>query len=184
MKSSFPRPRWSTTLSVVSLLLVGGCPGSIEDPAAFEQFPTCPGNIDVERLFVSRCGSSICHGGAGGAPQGGLDLTTPPVSNFLLTEAGEAEHSCGGMPLIDLQNPGNSYLLAKIEGPPASCGDRMPLFGSLSRDEIQCIRSYVYWLAAQPIPDAGMPDAGTDAGSAGTDAGSDAAIDAGIDGGP
>ena len=87
-------------------------------------------------------------------------------------------------------NPDNSFILAKIQGPPAACGDRMPLVGSLSRDEIQCIRAYVHLIADQPWPDAGMPptDAGQDAGQ---DAGADASFDAGntsdaalTDGGP
>lgn len=151
------RARTSRSTSAVALLValfVSGCPGTIEDPAFFDQHPTCPTGIDVEALLVARCGSSLCHGGeGGGTPQAGLDLTSPGFASNLV---GVASTECAGHLRIDPAHPDDSFLLAKIEGPPAGCGERMPLIGDLTRDEILCIRSYVFELASMPRPDAGV----------------------------
>lgn len=163
-----PRARTARSTSAVALLVglfVGGCPGTIEDPAFFDRHPTCPTGIDVEQLLVARCGSSLCHGGeGGGTPQADLDLTSPGFASNLV---GVPSTECAGHLRIDPVHPENSFLLAKIEGPPAGCGDRMPLIGDLTRDEILCIRAYVFSLASTPLPDAGA------------DAGADAAVDGG-----
>ncbi len=183
--------RWSSLAFVSVLFTAAGCPGSLEDRAAFEQFPDCPGNLDVEQIFAAKCGSSICHGGQSGEPQGGLDLTSPELAARLV---GAHSSQCSGWLRVDPSNPDRSFLLAKVTSPPAGCGDRMPLVGALTEDEILCIRAFVHQLAAEPVPDAGAQDAGAqDAGAqdASTDASSDAAAstdagnsDADVDGGP
>lgn len=153
------------------------CPGELDDPAAYTQLPACPGNIDVEALFATKCGSAICHGGQSSDPAAHLDLTSPGVEHRLV---GIRSESCSGELRIDPDAPDQSFLLAKITEPPAACGDRMPIVGILSTNEIACIRSWIHSVASTPIVDAGM-DAGRDAS---VDAGSDAFIDAGADAGP
>lgn len=153
-------------LAFLGFVLVGGCPGTIEDPAFFDSHPTCPTGIDVPQLLATRCGSAVCHGGGGsGMPQAGLDLTAPDlVSGLVGVEAEE----CPGHLRIDPDHPDQSFLLSKIEGPPASCGDRMPIVGYLTRDEILCIRAFVFEAAARTRADGGT----------------DASVDAAVDGGP
>ena len=85
---------------------------------------------------------------------------------------------------IDSMHPEQSFLLGKLTQPPAGCGDRMPLVGMLTADELQCVRAWVIETARAPLPDAGQPDASTDAGEgvdASTDAGATDAGDGSVD---
>lgn len=160
MKQARRIRRVSPAVALFVLVFVGGCPGTLEDPALFDQHPTCPTGIDVEELLIARCGSSLCHGGeGGGTPQADLDLTSPGFATNLL---GAPSTQCEGHLRIDPEHPEQSFILAKIDGPPAGCGERMPLIGALTRDEILCIRAYVYEVARLSQPN--TPDAGLDGG--------------------
>jgi hypothetical protein len=52
---------------------------------------------------------------------------------------------CGsGEKLIDSSAPGESWLLKKVTpGAFGSCGSKMPIVGSLSASEVECLRSWV-----------------------------------------
>jgi hypothetical protein len=165
------RRAFSSTL-LLSAVLLGGCPGELQNPERFEGVPACRGNIDVPRLFEEKCGSSVCHGGTSTDPAGGLDLTSPGVARRLV---GVPAQGCGGLYRVDPHDPDNSFLLGKLIEPPAGCGDRMPLVGVLSVAELACVRSWVHSIASGDVVI--VTDAGTKPSDAGADAGG--SVDAG-----
>jgi hypothetical protein len=148
-------------------LVLTGCPGELRDPEQYAELPACRGDIDVPALFAEKCGSSICHGGQSSAPAAMLDLTSEGVAARLVNVPAE---ECEGLVRIDPHDPDNSFLLGKLIEPPAGCGDRMPLVGLLSANEIACVRTWIHTIAAQELPDASVPadaadlDAGNDGG--------------------
>lgn len=135
MKRALPIPL------VLLALVASGCPGDLKDPERFEELPICRTPIDVPALLVAKCGSSICHDGAANPPQANLDLTSPDFVSALI--GAPADH-CEGYLRIDPTDPDRSLLLAKLTDPPAGCGDRMPLVGTLTPNELACIRAYVH----------------------------------------
>lgn len=141
-------------LAVLLAAPTAGCPGDLADPDVFASVPVCPGNIDIRELFVTKCGSAICH--AGDSPAAELDLVSPGVE-FQLLDRESTE--CEGLVRVDATNPDNSFLLSKITDPPAGCGNRMPLVGALSADEVACMRAFVHSIA-RPRTDAGAGDGG------------------------
>lgn len=142
--------RLTTTLAVLTVLTA--CPGELKDPEQYEDLPACRGDIDVPALFLEKCGSSICHGGQSSAPAAMLDLTSPGIAERLVNVPAE---ECEGLVRIDPHDPDNSFLLGKIIEPPAGCGDRMPLVGLLSPNEIACVRAWIHGIAAQSTGDGG-----------------------------
>jgi hypothetical protein len=116
-----------------------GCVGGIDDPQRFGDGTYCPPEVDVEKLFAERCGGSICHG-AGDAPAGGLDLETPGLADRMI---GIPAEECAGWVRIDPSDPDSSFLIAKLEGPPAGCGERMPFVGHLTANEVTCVRNWI-----------------------------------------
>ena len=121
--------------------------------------------MNVARQSATKCGSAICHGGQATSPAAHLDLTSPGVEHRLV---GVASESCPGELRIDPDAPDESFLLGKITEPPAACGDRMPIVGILSTNEIACIRAWIHGVASTPVVDAGV----------------DSGADSGVDGGP
>ena len=162
-------------LIFASLVVLTGCPGELENREQYTALPACRGNIDVPALFLEKCGSSICHGGQSSDPAADLDLTSPGIAARLVNVPAE---ECAGLVRIDPANPDNSFLLGKIIEPPAGCGDRMPLVGLLSANEIACIRAWIHGIAAEGIPDASTSHAAQTSDAEVSDANVDAETDA------
>lgn len=163
----------TTPVALTALLaLASGCAGDLEHPERFSDAPRCRASIDVPRLLAERCGSSICHNGAAGAPRAGLDFSVPDIEHQLV---GVASTQCGQFLRVNPDDPDQSFLLAKLTDPPAGCGSRMPIVGILSQDELACVRAYVHEIAQTTVP---LPSDG----GVGTDASvePDASIDGGI----
>lgn len=120
-------------------LFAGGCVGGIDDPQRFGDGTYCPPDVDVERMFTERCGGAICHG-AGAEPAGGLDLESPGLAERMV---GVPAEECSGWVRIDPDDPDASFLIAKLEGPPPGCGERMPFVGHLTPNEITCVRDWI-----------------------------------------
>lgn len=131
---------------VVGVVTLTACPGELSDPEQYTELPACRGGVDVEALFVAKCGSSVCHGGQSSTPQADLDLTSPGLAARLVDVPAV---ECDGLVRIDPANPDASFLLAKLIDPPAGCGDRMPLVGLLSTNEIACVRAWIHGIAAE-----------------------------------
>lgn len=173
----------------VSCLLLGGCPGTLDDPEAFR--PCTPETVPT-KLFVNKCSGIGCHDSK--EPGSGLDLTSPGVearlidqyskfivpneedSGIMLGPDGGPLHDCEDRLLIDPANPSTSFLLDKVTKTKPECGDQMPAIGTLSAKEIQCITDWV-----QGLVDAGAGSGGS-AGSSPVDASAEGASTAGAGG--
>lgn len=160
-------------LAALGMAGTAGCPPSLDDPQAFQT--SCPTGFSVEAFFLAQCTRSGCHGN-GPAAAGGLDLASADAFDRMY---GVSSAACG-QPLVAPGGPGQSLLVAKLEGTSA-CGGRMPLGGPyLSTAEMACVTAWISAAIAKagppPPPDAGG-DAGVDAPSTADagDAGDDAA---------
>jgi hypothetical protein len=155
------------------LALTAGCPGTLDDPAAFidaavgeltadggasEAGANCP---DVpQAVFMPNCALAGCHDAQ--SKMQGLDLQSPDVASRLVgVPATEGQ----GL-LIDPSAPFNSVLYLKLTAMPPF-GARMPLAGKLDDATIACVLA---WITEQANA-AGGSDAGGDLDGGSTDAG-------------
>lgn len=126
----------STELRIIAISLValGGCPGSLENP---EQF-LGPCLDPPTEIFPERCGNSDCHDAE--APAGDLDLVSAGVETRLI-----GQESAGGPgTLVDPNAPDESILWLKITQDTPPFGTRMPqVGGNLSSYERQCIYEWI-----------------------------------------
>ncbi|RLB54328.1 MAG: hypothetical protein DRJ42_09395, partial [Deltaproteobacteria bacterium] len=145
-----------TALAAVALL--GGCPGSLEDPGRFEAgVPAC----DAEELLIRSCGSEVCHDAD--APQADLDLVSPGVASRLVDVPAVLCVDLGN--LVDSADPqGASAMLQKLQTDPG-CGLQMPPspFEPLTSDEVSCLSAWVDEITGGGSMDAGAFDAAMDA---------------------
>lgn len=114
---------------VLGAALWVACPGRIEDP---ERFRECAIDVEVD-VFRQTCGASGCHV-AGSSAAAGLDLTSPGVASRLVNKPS----TCNGK--LYLSGPDEGYLLEKVSQDMPACGTRMPATGSLTDEELRCIR--------------------------------------------
>jgi hypothetical protein len=155
--------------------MTAGCPGTLEDPAAFldaaragdlaadaslSEAGNCP---DVPRsVFIPSCTTVGCHDAQ--TKTQGLDLQSPGVASRLV---GVPATEGPGL-LIDPSAPSSSVLYLKLT-PKPPFGARMPLVGRLDDATIACVLA---WVTAQGTT-TGDSDAGDDldGGSANTEGG-------------
>ena len=154
----------------LSALLLGGCPGTLDDKARFlvDAGSAGTGSSDVDggvdasstdagseagpgadagpcadvvaRIFVPSCGGTGCHGPV--APQQDLDLVSPGVAARVVGIAGIG---CAST-LADPANPEASLIYQKLS-PVPPCGSPMPLARpALSDEDAACVLA---WIAAQ-----------------------------------
>ena len=147
--------RFMLCLVLSGLPLTTGCPGSLEDPAAFRRNVggrACPPDFDVEEdLLKPSCGRLGCHTGESFAAAG-LDLVAEGVGARILAHTSE---QCGGIPLIEGSDVASSYFVAKLGDEPP-CGDRMPSgLEELNLSQRACLDAYLRELVAPPAVDAG-----------------------------
>ena len=127
--------------ALLGAALWAACAGQIEDP---ERFLEC--QIDVEAdIFRQTCATSGCHV-SGIDAAAGLDLASPGVASRLVNKPS----SCNGK--LFLSGPEEGYLLEKVTQETPTCGTRMPATGSLTDEELRCIR-----LWAESAFDGGTP---------------------------
>jgi len=118
--------------------------------AAPETGPSVPGGgvIPLEPrlasisavIFVPRCASSACHGGAGGSAP--FDLTTPEAARAGMVSAFVPSSR---LPVVAPFDPPGSYLMLLLE-PGAGTVDSMPppwAGEPLSADELAAIRDWI-----------------------------------------
>ena len=124
--------RWALPLAVITgAALWVACPGRIEDP---DRFRECMIDVEVD-VFRQTCGASGCHV-AGSTAAAGLDLTSPGVASRLVN----TPSSCNGKLL--LSGPADGYLLEKVTQQTPTCGGPMPVNGSLTDEELRCLRRW------------------------------------------
>ncbi|HEY0468177.1 MAG TPA: hypothetical protein VGC79_28455 [Polyangiaceae bacterium] len=161
---------WGWSMAVSALLLLTGCPGTLDDK---ERFLVDAGNAGsaasgssggdaaatgkagsdagpdsdagpcgdvVERIFVPSCGGTGCHGATG--PQQDLDLVSAGVAARVVGVQGIG---CAST-LADPANPEASLIYQKLS-PTPPCGSPMPLARpALSEEDAACVLA---WIAAQ-----------------------------------
>jgi hypothetical protein len=97
-------------------------------------------------VFSTRCAG--CHNGSGASLPGALNLTSAAASHAALV--GVASLEVPALQRVAAGNPGNSYLIRKLEGGPSIVGNRMPLVGPpLDQATIDAIRLWITNGAAQ-----------------------------------
>jgi len=128
-------------LALLLLLASSGCAGDLENPERFldggQQSSTCVGVDVVVDILEASCAASGCH--AAYAPNVAPDLASPGIAARLVDVTSQG---CADQVLIDSANPQGSYFLEKLR-PDPSCGIQMPLGGTLSEDDIDCVEQWV-----------------------------------------
>ena len=134
----------ATVVVVALVVVVAGCPGSLQDPARFTA--AC---ADVPtQTFVSRCATAACHSAATRA--GALDLESPGVAARLV---GVSATGGDGL-LIDPDNTDASIIVRKLT-PSPPFGAQDPPGAPLDAATIDCIRDWVRRVAKTCVPDGG-----------------------------
>jgi len=137
----------NSVLFFVSLLFYA-CPGTLENP---EDFGSCtnPNNRDdplcsntnclqiVTDLIQSDCLTG-CHSTAVKSSQ--LDLQASGLPKRLVKQ-NAASAGCSGL-LLDPANPKNSNFYKKLTATPP-CGTRMPVGGTLTTEELNCVSEWI-----------------------------------------
>jgi len=172
------RSAWCVALSVIGGASLAGCPGTLDNPGQFSEGvgdgssgasgsgggdgsggsggSTVQCNIAVadvpEQLIHVKCATSSCHDASN--PAGELDLISPGVEGRLLDQTSS---QCPSETLVDTGDPASSFMLEKVSRQPDTCGERMPLGGTLPPEEIACVRAWI-----ESIAGGGQTDAATD----------------------
>jgi hypothetical protein len=105
--------------------------------AASAQQQDAAAACDFRALISAKCGSAGCHGA--GAVATGLDLTSDDLATKL--EGRKGSGACANYALIDRAEPARSAIYLKVTAD--ACGSRMPLGGTLSDREQQCILQWI-----------------------------------------
>jgi hypothetical protein len=92
---------------------------------------------NFKALMLTKCGNATCHGGPSAGA--GLDLTTDGLAQRVAGRRGS--DACASYLLIDTAVPDQSALYLKVTD--HACGVRMPLGGTLSSPEQQCILQWI-----------------------------------------
>ncbi len=145
--------RWGLAGSLPLAVLLAGCPGVLEDPDRFlTTIEGCAVDPVEDILGSGSCAGNSCHNASDQAA--GLDLASEDIESRLVDVV---SLSCNDRPFIDSSDINNSALLLKIEGAtPADCGSPMPLVGSLSSSEQQCLRAWIETLVGGASDDGGV----------------------------
>jgi hypothetical protein len=98
---------------------------------------TDAGTSCFKALIMNKCGNATCHGGTSSGA--GLDLTSDGLAQRVAGRRGT--DACSSYLLIDTAVPEQSALYLKVTD--HACGVRMPLGGTLTKDEQQCILSWI-----------------------------------------
>jgi hypothetical protein len=164
--------RLPVPLAVSALTVLGfvsSClePGSLSNEDTFRlgsNFPSIaleggPGCAEACALIASKCATAECHSASDLAAD--LDLQSPNLVSRL-SSASALTLDCFDLPLLVPGSPEQSTIFTKLLDPPA-CGLKMPLSGSLSKSEIDCIGRWVL-----------APSCGKDGAAPAADAGRDA----------
>lgn len=101
-------------------------------------------------ILEPACATPACHGAAGAAFSGDLDLSSAATAYAAMVAV--AAHASGCGTRIAAGNPDGSFLVAKLEGTqnPTMCGEAMPVGSMLPADQIALVRA---WIAAGALAD-------------------------------
>ncbi len=134
-----------TSVSMASLfVLSGACAGELKNPDSYFSIDggadaICPSGIDVpaDILASASCSNLGCH--SADTPNIAPDLASPNVEERLINIP---TSGCDDRLLIDPNDPMASYLLESLSPSPA-CGNQMPIGGSLTPEELACVKQWI-----------------------------------------
>ncbi|HUJ61850.1 MAG TPA: hypothetical protein VLX92_25270 [Kofleriaceae bacterium] len=100
--------------------VTGTCPLYVVPSTTDLMSPAVSFKSDVMPIFNHSCGSTICHGTTS-SPQGGLFLgqesaMTADASTVYANLVGKPSGELSGMAFVSADDPGNSYLMHKLDG--------------------------------------------------------------------
>ena len=125
-----------------SVLVVGGCAGTLDDPNAFSNGGGTGGSTKTaEAILAESCGTTGCHDASSQA-QAGLDLVSPGVWERVV-DVNSVAVGCTDEALVVGGNPNDSYLLDKVLNVPGICGLQMPIVGMLEQEELDVLRQWI-----------------------------------------
>jgi len=139
------RPRASSAVLVLALALAlgFGLAACSDDTAqgSDEAGDFCDGSLESIRqnIFIPNCATTAgCHG-AGAASD--LDLSLP-IEDLEAQLVGVASAVCPDQIRVVPGDPSASFLFAKLHDSP-ECGEKMPIDGTLSGYELECIEQWI-----------------------------------------
>ena len=142
---------WLAVVCVLTSVFLYGCPGTLDPgvgPGPGGGMGGSMANCEVP-LLAAKCALSGCH--AAGSPAAGLDLQSADFKTRLVdhaTDDGTAGGMCMGMKVLDANsNPATGVLIDKITLADP-CGSPMPLGGSLTTAEKNCLTSWATGLTS------------------------------------
>jgi hypothetical protein len=162
--SSEPRPFGAgRSAALVALLSLSGCPGTLNDPAAFELEASAQNSTNCDDVpdvvFAPHCGLSACHTPTTLA--GNLDLVSKDVYSRLV---GKNASGGPGILINPSRQPAESVVYLKLT-PHPPFGSQMPLTGAkLDATTLACVAN---WIATGGSIDGSAPPPQAEAGEAG-----------------
>lgn len=96
-------------------------------------------DCDGFAVLQRNCGSTGCHG------QGSTFSNfaeSEEIAASYVGESGEATCAAAG-PLINPENPAASIIIQKVTAATPPCGERMPVVGELSEEDIDCLQEWI-----------------------------------------
>lgn len=123
-------------------IFFAACGGDGDNPPPPVTVEPTMSSIQAE-IFTPTCATSNCHSSAQG--EGGLVLEAGTSHDNLIGKVPTTRDAMEqGMLRVDPGDPGNSFLIEKLRGVPATKGRRMPYDGPyLSDAEIDVIEEWI-----------------------------------------
>jgi hypothetical protein len=112
--------------------------GGTQEPPGGDEPPPSTGPCDGFAVLETNCSSGGCHGA--GATFGNFAESEEVALGFVDAEA--AFQCSGEGALLDPANPRASVIIQKVNGT-HSCGADMPIGGSLSDEDIDCLEEWI-----------------------------------------
>jgi hypothetical protein len=114
----------------------GADDGADDEGAADDDAPVVVGCDEFPALMEAKCGSVGCHADIQTAA--GVDLITDGLESRLPTQEGQCDVN---LQLVVPGSPETSMLYLKVTEP--TCGSKMPVGGTLTPDEIECVANWI-----------------------------------------
>lgn len=144
-------------LSILSSLLLVGCPGGLNNPEDFIGGAGGSPGPTVELVFQASCGNAICHDAD--QPAADLDLVSPNVASRTV-DVNSTDPNCASDTIVISGDPDESYMMKKILNEPGICGGQMPIGTILDAEDTDVIRQWIIDLGGVP----GIINEGPDGG--------------------
>ena len=144
-------------LSILSSLLLVGCPGGLNNPEDFIGGAGGSPSPTAEVVFQASCGNAVCHDAD--QPAADLDLVSPNIASRTV-DVNSTDPNCASETIVIAGDPDESYMMKKILNEPGICGGQMPIGTILDAEDTDVIRQWIIDLGGVP----GIINEGPDGG--------------------